>query len=321
MVSIHIFAKVIKMIFMRKIMLNVGYLVFMLAFILSGCQHKQSVENPGSGQEFQFVFMTDIHIQPEQNARQGFQQAIDSVNKLNPDFVITGGDLVMDALGQNFNRADQLYNLYAECLNKFDMPVYNTMGNHEIFGIYNESGVEKNHPEYGENMYEKRLGKRYYSFDHKGWHFIILDGIEDTGESSYIGEVDSIQMEWIRSDLKKINPEIPVVVSIHIPLITTYMQVIYGAMSPNEKNEIVVNSKEVLDLFDGYNLKLVLQGHMHFLEDIYTQGTHFITGGAVCAKWWQGKEYELEEGFLIISVKGDEFEWKYFDYGWNVERD
>jgi len=147
---------------------------------------------------------------------------------------------------------------------------------------------------------------------------MVLDGIEDTGESSYIGKVDSIQMEWIKEDLKKVNPEKPVVINIHIPLVTAYMQVIYGAMAPNEENEIVINSKEVLDLFDGHNLKIVLQGHMHFLEDIYTQGTHFITGGAVCARWWQGKEYGLEEGFVVVHIKDNEFTWEYFDYGWEV---
>jgi 3',5'-cyclic AMP phosphodiesterase CpdA len=286
--------------------------------ILAGCQNNKQSQNTQTDDEFSFVFMTDIHVQPERMATEGFLQAIDSVNKLNPDFVITGGDLVMDVLGQNYERSDLLYSLYSKCLERFKMPVYNTIGNHEIFGIYKESGVEKTHPEYGEKMFENRIGKRYFSFDHKGWHFMILDGIEDTGESAYIGKVDTIQMEWIEEDLKKVKPQTPVVISIHIPLVTAYMQVIYGSMAPNEENEIVINSKEVLDLFDGHNLKLVLQGHMHFLEDIYTQGTHFITGGAVCAKWWQGKEYGLEEGFVVVHVKGDEFAWDYFDYGWEV---
>ena len=298
--------------------LNRLSIIVLVIIVLAGCQNNKPLQGTKTNNEFSFVFMTDIHVQPERMATEGFQQAIDSVNMINPDFIITGGDLVMDVLGQNYERSDQLYSLYSQCLEKFEMPVYNTMGNHEIFGIYKESGVEKTHPEYGEKMYVNRLGNRYFSFDHKGWHFMILDGIEDTGESSYIGKVDSIQMEWIKDDLKKVNPETPVVISIHIPLVTAYMQVIYGAMAPNEENEIVINSKEVLDLFDGHNLKLVLQGHMHFLEDIYTQGTHFITGGAVCARWWQGKEYGLEEGFVVVHIKDNEFTWEYFDYGWEV---
>jgi len=90
--------------------------------------------------------MKDIHVQHEKNAAKSIHQAVDFVNNLNPDFVITGGDLVMDSLGQSFEKADQLYNLYIECQNHFNMPVYNPMGNHELFGIYKESGVEKIHP-------------------------------------------------------------------------------------------------------------------------------------------------------------------------------
>jgi 3',5'-cyclic AMP phosphodiesterase CpdA len=285
--------------------------------ILYGCQPKEmAIEKEN---EFRFVFMTDIHVQPEQRAGEGFRQAIDSVNKLNPDFVITGGDLVMDALGQSYDRADQLYNLYKDCLQDFKMPVYNTMGNHEIFGIYKESGVEKTHAEYGELMYEKRLGKRYYSFDHKGWHFMILDGIEDTGESSYIGQVDSVQMDWIKDDLKDVSNTTPIVISIHIPFITSYMQILYGSMEPADESLVITNSKEVLDLFNEHSLKLVLQGHLHFVEDIFVRETHFITGGAVSSKWWKGKEHGMEEGFMVIDVKGNEFDWKYFDYGWKPE--
>jgi 3',5'-cyclic AMP phosphodiesterase CpdA len=303
---------------MKKNIHYQGFQILLLTAFLLACNSETPVVNQ-SENEFRFVFMTDIHVQSERNASEAFNQAIDSVNRLNPDFVITGGDLVMDVLGQNYERSSQLYDLYLGCLERFKMPVYNTMGNHEIFGIYNSSGVERTHPEYGEKMYENRIGKRYYSFNHKGWHFIILDGIEDTGECAYIGLIDSLQIEWIKEDLKTIHPETPIVISVHIPLITTYMQVLYGAMAPNEANEIITNSKDVLDLFKNYNLKLVLQGHMHYLEDIYTQGIHFITGGAVSARWWQGKEHGMEEGFLVIDVKGNEFEWEYFDFGWKVE--
>lgn len=267
---------------------------------------------------FDFVFMTDIHLQPEKNAVEGFNQAIDTVNEINPDFVITGGDLVMDVLGQDFERSEMLFDLYQKSLQRFKMPVYNTMGNHEIFGIYEESGIKNDHPEYGEKMYENRIGKRYYSFDHKGWHFMILDGIEDTGESSYIGKIDSVQMLWIKSDLKKLNAETPIIVSVHIPFITSVTQLEKGALEPNRKTTVITNSKEVLELFEPYKLKLVIQGHLHFLEDIYAKGTHFVTGGAICSAWWSGTYKGLEEGFLLVKVKGDNFEWQYVDFGWEA---
>ena len=145
---------------MKKFRL-VQYINLLLILLLfAGCDITNSKVSSEVDEQFIFIFMTDIHLQPEKNAVEGFNQAIDTVNKLNPDFVITGGDLVMDVLGQDFERSEMLYNLYNKSLLRFNMPVYNTMGNHEIFGIYKESGIEKDHPEYGEKMYENRIGER-----------------------------------------------------------------------------------------------------------------------------------------------------------------
>ena len=96
------------------------------------------------------------------------------------------------------------------------------------------------------------------------------------------------------------------------------MQKYSGSTAANDSGLVVVNSKEVLDLFKGYNLKLVLQGHLHTVEDIYIDGIHFITAGAVSARWWTGPNMGFEEGFMLINVKGEDFDWKYVDYGWEV---
>jgi len=100
-------------------------LVLVLAY---GCNTSSDSPTSENDRSFKFVFMTDIHLQPENQAVEGFNQAIDSVNIINPDFVITGGDLVMDVLGQSYERSDTLYNLYQKSLERFNMPVYNTMG-------------------------------------------------------------------------------------------------------------------------------------------------------------------------------------------------
>lgn len=297
-----------------KLLAGIAVLLFLFS-----CRMEKRAEAGDQTKDFRFAFMTDIHLQPELNAPEGFQKAIECVNGHNPDFVITGGDLIMDALGQQYNRADSLYNLFLGLEKTFNMPVYHTMGNHEIFGLYKQSGVDKTHPEYGEKMFEKRVGSRYYSFDHKGWHFMVLDGIEDTGENSYVGMIDSLQMEWIRSDLNKLADSIPIIISVHIPFVTVATQLEVGSLTANGSGTVINNSKEVLTLFDGYNLKLVLQGHLHYLEDIYAGGVHYITGGAVSSRWWGGRYRGLEEGFLMIEVKGDDFSWEYVDFGWEAE--
>ena len=70
--------------------------------ILMGCNPKSSKTAVAEEDGFSFAFLTDIHLQPERGAEAGFKWAIREVNKLHPDFVITGGDLVMDVLNQSY---------------------------------------------------------------------------------------------------------------------------------------------------------------------------------------------------------------------------
>jgi len=203
------------------------------------------------------------------------------------------------------------------------MPVYNTMGNHENYGWQrNEEGIEQ-HPEYGKLMYEQRIGPRYYSFDHKGWHFIILDDVYLKEPGVYAGKVDDEQMAWIIKDLEQVDKLTPIAISVHIPFITSASQISRGSMAANSEGLVSSNSLDVLKLFSEYNLKLVLQGHLHFLEDIYIQNqVHFITGGAVSGKWWNNEpDSKPEEGFVMVHIKGEELKWEYVDFGWTPPND
>ncbi len=290
---------------------------FAFIFIFYGCN---SPFREKEVDKFTFAFLTDIHLTPERNAPQAFQMVIDTINKLNPEFVITGGDLIMDALGQDYQTADSLYNMYTTMAKEFKMPVYNTMGNHEVFGLYKKSGVDTLHPEYNEKMYENRIGKRYYSFDHKGWHFMILDAVGQTSGRKYIGYIDSAQIEWIKKELMKTYQRTPIAIVVHIPFITTWTQIKFGTLKTPGKRTVINNGKEVLELFDDHNLKLVLQGHLHFIEDLHVEETHFITGGAVSAKWWRGANDGIEEGFMLFKVNDEDFQWEYIDFGWDGEK-
>jgi 3',5'-cyclic AMP phosphodiesterase CpdA len=271
-------------------------------------------------EDFNFVFMTDIHLAHDKGAPEGFQMAIDTANNLNADFVLTGGDLVADALGTAHKDAESFYTLYMEMIKGFEMPVYNTIGNHELFGLYKESGVDSTHPDYNKKMYERFLGDTYYSFDHKGWHFIIISSAADRG-NEYIGLIDQEQIDWIKSDLNKLDKKTPIIVSTHIPLITTFGQIKHGSLSPNDSGLVVNNGQEVLMLFREYNLKLILQGHLHIVESIeYHTGIKLLVGGAVSARWWNGPNMGMEEGFMLLKIREEEVDWEYIDYGWDAPK-
>ncbi len=294
-------------------------LLYLTAVILfSACGPKPAGSESGKKDSFTFVFMTDIHLQPERHAVAGFQKAIDSVNKLKPDFMITGGDNVSDALEQNWQRADSLYRLFNLMKKKFNMPVYTTIGNHDVFGLYKESGVSPDHPEFGKKMYENRLGKRYYSFDHKNWHFIVLDDIGITKDRKYIGLIDADQLAWLGEDLSKTGKEKPVAAVMHIPLLSVEREVLSGLEEGLPASSLVTNAREVITMLEKYNVKFVLQGHTHFIEDIYYNCIHYISGGAVSGVVWNGSRHGLEEGFVLVNIDGEDFSWKYIDYGWQV---
>ncbi len=290
------------------------FLIIIISFFLclSSCTKETNT--------FRFVFMTDIHVQPEKKADEGFRAAIEKVNQLNPDFVITGGDLIMDALGQTEGRADSLYDLYKKILSQLNMPVYNTIGNHEIFGLYENSGISPEHPEYGKQMFRNRLGKgnTYQSFDHKGWHFIILDGIGFTPERHYYGYIDSLQLDWLKKDIAKVDQKTPVVLSTHIPFYSIYGQMKNGPTYAMGQGEVITNALDVMKVLDNHNVKLVLQGHLHIVEEIRYGNTTYITGGAVCAAWWNGPRDGYPEGFVVIEVDKDQFSWEYMTYGWQA---
>ncbi len=288
--------------------------VVTVLLILSACtpQEPQPI--------FSFAFLTDIHVQPERMAAEGFQHTIEQVNARDPAFVITGGDLIMDALGTSFGRADSLYVLYNELSAAFSMPVYNTLGNHEVFGLYTDSGIEPEHPEYGKEMYLDRMGldQTYYSFDHQGWHFVILDAVGFRDDRRYMGYVDSLQLDWLRSDLEKVGTEIPIIISTHIPFVSVVPQLVYGGEASAGYGYLVTNTHEIMQVVMDYNVKLVLQGHLHHLEEVSFGGIHFVTAGAVSARWWLGPREGMEEGFMMVDVYADSLHWEYIDSGWEA---
>ncbi len=152
--------------------------------------------------DFSFVFLPDIHLRPDSATEANFELLTKQINNLRPDFIVTGGDMIYTAINVDEKKAKVLFDFMESKLNELNMPVYYTIGNHEIVGVLAESGMEISHPLWGKGMYEKLYGKRYYSFTHFGWKFFLLDGIKILErERSYTQGVDSVQIEWLKNEL------------------------------------------------------------------------------------------------------------------------
>jgi Icc protein len=289
---------------------RVLFLLFVNVLWFFACERKTPPQK-STGKSFSFIFMTDIHLQPENNGIPIFNKAIQRANLLKPNFVITGGDNIRDALGQSWERSDSLYNLFITKSKKLEAPVYTTLGNHDIFGLYNKTGEWLKHPEYGKNMYENRLVNRFYSFDFRNWHFVILDSNGINEKNQYIGFIDSLQIAWLKNDLEQLNKNTPIVIISHIPLLSVERLVLVGFEDGIPNTCLVTNARKVIEILQRHNVKMVLQGHSHFREDILYNEIHFISGGAVNGLGWNEK---LEKGFLKIDVSEEDFEYKYIKF-------
>ncbi len=274
---------------------------------------------PATPESFSFVFITDAHIQPELNAAVGTDMAMKKARTFKADFAINGGDHVFDSLGVPKARALQLFDLYDKTEQDLGLKVYHTVGNHDVLGIYPASGVPSTDPLYGKKLFEDRFGKRYYSFDHKGVHFIVLDSIGITDDHAYEGRIDAAQMAWLKSDIEALPKGTPIIISVHIPLVSAFASYIPAPVKPAAHQSLTVaNANDVVDLLDGYNVLGVLQGHTHINENVEYQNIPYITSGAVCGNWWKGIRMGTPEGFTVVNVANGKMTTHYETYGFKA---
>lgn len=287
----------------------------LILIFLASCQRNDQDKNARI--PFELVFMTDAHMIDRQEVKVAMALAIDSINKINPDLVIAGGDQIMDALKNKLDSAKRQRYLYDSVTAKLRMPQYRTIGNHDIFGWrFGDSLL--NDPSFGKKFFSNTVGYTYTTFDHRGWRFLLLDGIEKTSDHHYIGSIDSTQMQWIRNVLAQTDTLMPIAVVSHIPLATIGYQLDFGATTPIPDYGVVTNAKDVIDLFKRHQLRLVLQGHLHIYEKLFYKQTTFITGGALSSRWWQGRNNGLEEGFVKLMLFPDgRVEADYVAYKWD----
>lgn len=270
-------------------------------------------------ESFEFLFVTDAHLQPELGAAQGTGMAFKKARAAKVDFALQGGDHVFDSMNVSKERALALFDLYGKTEQDLGMKVYHTCGNHDCFGIASKGATPQGDQLYGKKMFEEHFGKLNYSFDHKGVHFLVLDSVQPhADESGYTGHIDDAQLAWISDDLAKLPAGTPVIVSTHIPLVTAfdaYVKLAADHRSGRGGNSID-NSEQVIAIFDKYNVIGVLQGHTHIWETVTYHGVPYTTGGAVSGNWWKGTRMGTPEGYTVVKVADGKMNVRYETYGW-----
>lgn len=267
------------------------------------------------------VFYTDVHTRTEWDTPLAMARAAEAINAQNPDLVLAGGDLITDGFQSRALEAAPRWAAYMRMHQAIQGDVYPALGNHDLVAARPSDGTPAAQNPRSIFLAHMGLDRTYYSFNAVGYHFIILDSIQITGdEYEYHGIIGPEQLEWLKRDLSTVTQKTPLVLVTHLPLLTSFFNASQGATFAARPNRVVVNNRDVLEAIGNHNVILVLQGHLHVKEMIRWQNTTFITGGAICGKWWRGPWYGTQEGFNVITLTANQVDWQYIDYGWEARR-
>lgn len=267
------------------------------------------------------VFFTDIHARTEWNTPDAMLQAAEAITAQQADLVICGGDMITDGYDATAAAVAPRWEAYCAMQERIRPAPVAVVGNHDLVGVEPADGSPPAADPRAEVRARLGLDRTYRSFDLNGYHFILLDSIEITrDERKYRGFIGPEQMDWLKADLANVAADTPIVVVTHIPLLTGFYQMTGGIETPVPANRGVVNNLDVLAAFANHRLLAVLQGHLHVNELMRWRNTTFITGGAVCGKWWRGSWQGTAEGFGVLTLHPDRVDWDYRTYGWKAVR-
>jgi 3',5'-cyclic AMP phosphodiesterase CpdA len=100
----------------------------------------------------------------------------------------------------------------------------------------------------GGALYREHFGETYYSFDHRGVHFVALDNV-----SRGRPEIGAEQLAWLKRDLARFPTTAPIIVFTHRPLFD---------LRPDWE-WFTSDGAEVMSTLAPYENVTVLYGHIH----------------------------------------------------------
>ena len=234
-------------------------------------------------QNFTFAYISDSHIQHikgsdfVRNWDRGLIRAVAETNLLTPkpDFVVFGGDLAQLGTKEELDHG-------AEMLAKLSYKTHMVMGEHDYYLDLGE-------------YWSKLFGEHYYSFDHKGVHFVVLNSILTTDEWTFnrwpTAEQRMLEMagldnpngspfmvgqkqrEWLAKDLEKLDKATPLVVFSHSPI-----QKLYKGW-----NFWTDDAEEVQALLKPFAKANVIYGHVHQIQ--YNQIDNISFNSVMATAW------------------------------------
>ncbi len=198
---------------------------------------------PGRVEDFAFVQISDSHIGFNKGANPDvsgtLHKAIQRANSIAPgmkapDFMLHTGDITQNSKASEFDTASEL----------------NKDFRGEIFYVPGEHDFLDDGDQYKQRFGKNTVGNGWYSFNHKGVHFV---GLNNCVQVDAMGNIGADQVAWLKSDLMGLSASTPIVVFAHIPLWMVYEKWGWGTH----------DGTEALALLKRFGSVTVLNGHIH----------------------------------------------------------
>ncbi|HLZ74111.1 metallophosphoesterase family protein [Phenylobacterium sp.] len=212
--------------------------------LLSSISLDEAVAAPAAAKGFTFLQISDSHVgfnkpaNPDSAAT--YKEAVSKIIAMpvKPDFIIHTGDITQLSKDQEFDDADQI--IKAAGLQVFHVP-----GEHDML----DEGAGK---AYLDRFGKGTKGAGWYSFDHKGVHFVALINVVNL-KAGGMGSLGADQLAWLEKDLAGRPSSQPIVVFAHIPLWTVYADWGWGTD----------DATQALSYMKRFGSVTVLNGHIH----------------------------------------------------------
>ena len=205
-----------------------------------------STGSDSASDDLLFVQISDSHIGFSKAANQDvtatLQEAIERINALprQPAFLVHTGDISQLSKPDEFDTAQQrIATARTTTGHTFYVP-----GEHDVLGDNGAAYLRR----YGKGA----TGGGWYSFDHRGVHFIALVNVLDL-KAGGLGNLGREQLEWLERDVKRLPSSTPIVVFAHVPLWSVYPEWGWGT---DDGAQALANLRR-------FGSVTVLNGHIH----------------------------------------------------------
>ena len=200
---------------------------------------------PDATESFSFVVFPDRTGGPASGVR-ALEQAVDTANLLDPDFVVTIGDMIQGYADAETWLAQAAE--YKSIMHRLNAPWYPVAGNHDLYA--------RPHTDAGHRaLYREHFGPLHYSFTHRFAHFVVLwtDESMRFDDPARTQNVSPEQLAWLEADLAAADAD-RVFVFMHHP---RWLDAYAGSNWPDAHRLLEADGRPVA----------VFAGHIHSIRD------------------------------------------------------